>query len=145
MLCPPWPKSWMPLSDGNDPIGIYPGQVLMDDQFTLESMQDNVEFRRILHIATHAQFDPSQPEDSFILLGNGERLRIKDIDLMKESLRDLHLVVLSACQTAVGGPTGDGSEIAGISSYFLAANRAEAVLATLWQVDDPGTSLLMQR
>ncbi|MEO0431315.1 MAG: tetratricopeptide repeat protein [Cyanobacteria bacterium J06656_5] len=132
-------------SHSDDPIGIYPGQVLMDDQFTLESMQDNVEFRRILHIATHAQFDPSQPEDSFILLGNGERLRIKDIDLMKESLRDLHLVVLSACQTALGGPTGDGSEIAGISSYFLAANRAETVLATLWQVDDTGTSLLMQR
>ena len=42
-------------------------------------------------------------------------------------------------------PIGDGSAIAGISSYFLAANRAEAVLATLWQVDDTGTSLLMQR
>ncbi|NEQ54391.1 MAG: tetratricopeptide repeat protein [Leptolyngbya sp. SIO3F4] len=133
------------LSHGDDPTGIYPGQVLMDDKFTLEAMQNNVEFRRILHIATHAQFDPSQPEDSFILLGNGQRMSIKDIDIMKESLRDLHLVVLSACQTALGGPTGDGSEIAGISSYFLAANRAETVLATLWKVDDTGTSLLMQR
>ncbi|MEA5466939.1 CHAT domain-containing protein [Leptothoe sp. PORK10 BA2] len=132
-------------SNGDDAAGIYPGQVLMDDEFTLESMQNTIEFRRILHIATHAQFEPSQPEDSFILLGNGRRMSIKDIDIMQESLRDLHLVVLSACQTALGGPTGDGSEIAGISSYFLSANRAATVLATLWQVDDTGTSLLMQR
>ena len=64
---------------------------------------------------------------------------------MKERLRDLHLVVLSACQTAFGGKGADGTEINGISSYFLAANRAESVMATLWQVSDTGTSRFMQR
>ncbi|ASC74111.1 tetratricopeptide repeat domain protein [Halomicronema hongdechloris C2206] len=133
------------LSDDSDRTGIYPGQVLLDDAFTLEAMQANIEFRRILHIATHAEFAPSRPEDSFIVLGNGERMSIKDIEVMQESLRDLHLVVLSACKTALGGTAGDGTEIAGISSYFLAANRAETVIASLWSVNDDSTSLLMQR
>ncbi|MEO0708754.1 MAG: CHAT domain-containing protein, partial [Cyanobacteria bacterium J06649_5] len=48
-------------------------------------------------------------------------------------------------QTALGGTTGDGTEIAGLSSYFLAANRAETVIASLWSVSDGSTSLLMQR
>ncbi|EKU99390.1 hypothetical protein Lepto7375DRAFT_1417 [Leptolyngbya sp. PCC 7375] len=132
-------------SDDADPRGIYPGQVFLDDDFTLKALQANVEFRQILHIATHAEFAPSRPEDSFIVLGNGDRMRIQDIEVMQESLRDLHLVVLSACKTALGGTAGDGTEIAGISSYFLAANRAETVIASLWAVNDTSTSLLMQR
>ena len=130
---------------GNDPVGIFNGDALLDEDFTLAALEDNVEFRRILHIATHAKFEPAEPEASFMVLGNGERLRIKDIEQMRELLRDLHLVVLSACQTALGGQGADGTEINGISSYFLAKDRAETVMATLWQVSDIGTSQLMQR
>ncbi|MEL6900527.1 MAG: CHAT domain-containing protein [Cyanobacteria bacterium J06606_4] len=132
-------------SDANDPVGIYPGEVLLDKDFTLKALQDNVEYRRVLHIATHAEFSPTRPEDSVIVLGNGETMQIRDIETMQERLRDLHLVVLSACQTALGGTAGDGTEIAGISSYFLAPNRAETVIASLWSVSDGSTSLLMQR
>jgi CHAT domain-containing protein len=79
------------------------------------------------------------------VLGNGEQLKVSDIEAMERRLGNLHLVVLSACQTALGGAAGDGTEIAGISSYFLEKGRAEAVMASLWRVDDVGTSLLMQR
>ena len=130
---------------GNDPIGVFDGDTLLNEDFTLKALQDNVEYRRILHIATHAKFEPSEAEASFLLLGDGQRMRITEIDAMKERLRDLHLVVLSACQTAFGGQGADGTEINGISSYFLAANRAESVMATLWQVSDTGTSRFMQR
>jgi len=59
----------------------------------------------------------------------------------------LHLVILSACETALGGATGDGTEITGISSYFLGANdsRAETVIASLWALNHNNTSVLMQR
>jgi CHAT domain-containing protein len=132
-------------SDPDDALGIYPGQVFLNDDFTLELMQSNIEFKQILHIASHAEFAPSRPEDSFIVLGNNQKLSFPEIETMQESLRDLHLVVLSACETALGGTTGDGTEIAGISSYFLAENRAETVIASLWAVDDISTSILMQR
>ncbi|MGF1458565.1 MAG: tetratricopeptide repeat protein [Leptolyngbyaceae cyanobacterium] len=133
------------LSDGSDAAGVYPGRVLLDEAFTLDSLEDNVRRHQVLHMATHAAFVPGRAEQSYIMLGDGGQLTIPDIEAMEHRLEDLHLVVLSACQTALGGTAGDGTEIAGISSYFLEKGRAETVVASLWQVNDNSTSLLMQR
>jgi CHAT domain-containing protein/tetratricopeptide (TPR) repeat protein len=125
--------------------GIFPGRVFLDEAFTFDALRDNVTNHRVLHIATHAAFVPGRAQESFIVLGNGDRLSIPDIETIERRLRNLHLVVLSACQTALGGPAGDGTEIAGLSSYFLRTGRAETVVASLWKVNDDSTSLLMQR
>lgn len=132
-------------TDASDPDGIYPGQVFMNDDFTFETLSQQVRRYRILHIATHAAFVPEQDGQSYILSGRGERLNIDQIGSLDTQFSNLHMVVLSACQTALGGEALDGTEIAGVSSYFLGKNKAEAVMATLWRVDDAGTSLLMQR
>ncbi|MBE9107900.1 tetratricopeptide repeat protein [Nodosilinea sp. LEGE 07298] len=133
------------LSDATDTIGIYPGQIYLNEAFTLDQLKDNVLNHRVLHIASHAAFVPGRKEDSFILLGDGQKLRVTDIDDMSGRLSNLHMVVLSACQTALGAEAGDGTEIAGISSYFLKTGRAKTVIASLWAVNDSSTSLLMQR
>jgi CHAT domain-containing protein len=53
--------------------------------------------------------------------------------------------VLSACETALGDRREqDGVEIAGISNAFL-QRGAKTVIASLWQVNDPSTSLWMQQ
>jgi CHAT domain-containing protein/tetratricopeptide (TPR) repeat protein len=130
---------------GPEGDGVYPGQVFLDEAFTLEALERNVADHRVLHIATHAEFVPGRKEESYILLGDGSPLRIPDIERLERRLNNLHLVVLSACQTALGGPDQDGAEIAGLSSYFLEARRAEAVIASLWAVNDTSTSVLMQR
>ena len=133
----------------NDSLGagIFPGRVFLDNAFTFDALRDNVASHRVLHMATHAAFVPGRAQESYIVLGNGDRLSIPDIETIERRLRNLHLVVLSACQTALGGPAGDGdgTEIAGLSSYFLRPGRAEAVVASLWKVDDDSTSILMQR
>jgi CHAT domain-containing protein len=130
---------------GPEGDGVYPGQVFLDEAFTLDALERNVAAHRVLHIATHAEFVPGRKEESYILLGDGSPLRIPDIERIERRLNNLHLVVLSACQTALGGPDQDGAEIAGLSSYFLEARRAEAVIASLWSVNDTSTSVLMQR
>ncbi len=132
-------------SDATDATGVYPGQVFLNEDFTLDTLKANVRDHRVLHMATHAAFVPGRAEESFIVLGDGSQLTIPAIEAMEHRLEDLHLVVLSACQTALGGPAGDGTEIAGISSYFLEKGRAEAVIASLWSVNDSSTSILMQR
>lgn len=132
-------------SGAADPLGSYPGQVHLNEAFTLDRLKANVADHRVLHIATHANFVPGRPDASYIVLGNGEHWRIPEIDKLGEQLRNLHLVVLSACQTALGGKAEDGTEIAGLSAYFLAEGRAESVIASLWSVNDNSTSLLMQR
>jgi CHAT domain-containing protein/tetratricopeptide (TPR) repeat protein len=131
--------------DPSDAQGLYPGQVFLNDQFTWDSLKNNVRRSRILHLATHAEFVPGTKEASYLVLGTGEKLSIADLESLKTQLRNLHLVVLSACQTALGGENLDGTEIAGVSSYFLGPNKAETVLASLWSVDDGGTGLLMER
>ncbi|MEW6494716.1 MAG: CHAT domain-containing protein, partial [Cyanobacteriota bacterium] len=71
------------------------------------------------------------------------RLAIPDIETWL-NLRNVSLVVLSACETALGGPGLDGREIAGVGYYFLKSG-AKSVMASLWNVDDRSTRLLMEQ
>jgi CHAT domain-containing protein len=124
--------------------GIYPGSIFLDQAFDRSSLFNNVFDHRILHIATHAKFEPGQPDASFLVLGTGEQLGLTEIDANGAELQNLHLVVLSACETALGGPRADGVEIASISAKFIDSGRARSVLASLWAVNDASTSYLMQ-
>ncbi len=130
----------------NSTNGLFPGTTFFNTQFTLNTLngdnQKNLRDRKIVHIATHGAFLPADPKASYLLLGNGDRFPIYQIQDL-DALRNTHLVVLSACETGVGGKDNNGTEIAGISSYFL-NDRAKAVIASLWKVDDASTSLLMQ-
>lgn len=131
--------------DDDDDQGVFPGTQLLNDGFNRDAFTTNLFGHRIIHIATHGKFVAGLPEESYLVLGDGDPFSIPDINSIGSDLRDVHLVVLSACETAVGGPGADGIEVAGISSYFLAAGRASSVLASLWLVNDASTSLLMQQ
>ena len=116
--------------------------MFLDKAFTQNVLENNLQGRKILHIATHAKFEPTAPKNSFFLLGNGDPYSIFQVQSLRH-LRNIHLVVLSACETARGGEDHNGIEVAGISSYFL-RDKAKAVIASLWQVNDASTSALMQ-
>jgi CHAT domain-containing protein/tetratricopeptide (TPR) repeat protein len=103
---------------------------------TLPELQDH----QIVHLATHAAFVKGEPEESFILLGNGDRVTLRDIEHW--NLSDVDLIVLSACQTALGEILGNGEEILGLG-YQVQKAGAKAAIATLWKVDDQGTQVLM--
>ncbi|MEA5554546.1 CHAT domain-containing protein [Anabaena cylindrica UHCC 0172] len=94
----------------------------------------------IVHLATHAVFTIGQPESSFILLGNGDRITLRDIKNWR--LPNVDLVVLSACATGLGDLLGDGREILGFG-YQMQQTGARAAIASLWSVDDGGTQALM--
>ena len=69
----------------------------------------------------------------------GEPLTYADIPALTPA--HTNLVVLSACDTAVG-TGGTGVEITGLAYQFQKA-RVQAVLATLWPVDDRSTARVM--
>jgi CHAT domain-containing protein len=127
--------------DGN-PQGLYPGQKYLNAGFNRDILK-RLDRYRIVHIATHGQFNPTNILNSFLLLGNGDRLPISEIDQLT-NLTNTHLVVLSACETGLGEVKSDGTEISGMSGYFL-YRGAKSVMASLWSVSDPSTALFMQQ
>jgi CHAT domain-containing protein/tetratricopeptide (TPR) repeat protein len=113
---------------------------LLDRAFSLTATTARMNEYPIVHLATHAAFVVGQPEESFILFGNGDRATLRDIQ--NWSLQNVELVVLSACETALGGKFGNGEEILGLGYQFQRAG-AKAAIASLWKVDDGSTQALM--
>ena len=115
-------------------------EVLLDADFSRGNLRSQLQGQNIVHLATHAAFVPGQPEDSFILLGNGDIITLKE--LRRWSLPNVDLVVLSACQTGISH-IEDGLEILGMG-FQVQRTDARSALASLWWVDDRSTSQLMQ-
>jgi CHAT domain-containing protein/TPR repeat protein len=113
---------------------------LLNQQFSRAATLSQMDQYTIVHFATHAEFVVGAPEDSFILLGNGDRMSLREIESWQ--LPHVDLVVLSACKTAVGGKLGNGEEILGLG-YQMQRTGARAAIASLWSVDDGGTQVLM--
>jgi len=111
----------------------------LDQAFSLETLRPLMDEYSILHFATHAAFVPGVPEDSFILFGNGDTPTLRDV--ANWSLNGVDLVVLSACETGMGG-LGNGEEILGLG-YQFQVSGAKAVMSSLWKVSDRGTQSLM--
>ncbi|XGW00676.1 MAG: tetratricopeptide repeat protein [Leptolyngbya sp. BL-A-14] len=101
---------------------------------------DRLNRYNIVHLATHGKLVAGAPEDSFILLNNNEYITLREIKDWK--LPNVALVVLSACQTALGDKLGSGIEIIGFG-YQLQQAQARASIATLWEISDASTGSLM--
>ncbi|MDY7020092.1 MAG: CHAT domain-containing protein [Cyanobacteriota bacterium] len=119
-----------------------PSEVLLNQEFTEEMLENQLNRKSfsIVHLATHGQFS-SQAEDTFLLTWDGQ-INVKDLDqLLRNSQQDLEpieLLVLSACQTA----TGDQRAALGLAGIAVRSG-ARSTLATLWQINDVSTALLM--
>jgi CHAT domain-containing protein len=90
-----------------------------------------------LHVATHARVAEESTAPSYLLLARGAGVPTDDGLLTSEEVRSLPLdgatVVLSACGTALGRVTGEGT--LGFTRSFLAAG-ARTVVATTWEMPD---------
>jgi CHAT domain-containing protein len=101
-----------------------------------------------LHLAGHGRADSKRPELSGLLLSSYTRQgRPRRGWLTAKEIREIDLradvVVLSACQTALGKEVR-GEGLVGLSQSVLAAG-ASSVVASLWNVDDRATAALMDR
>ncbi|MGQ4647014.1 tetratricopeptide repeat protein [Lyngbya aestuarii] len=113
---------------------------LIDNAFNPEETKPKMGDYTVLHFATHGAIVPGTPEESFILFGDGTPVTIADV--RNWNLNNIDLVVLSACETGLGGNLGTGSEILGLG-YQMQRAGAKAAIASLWTVDDGGTQVLM--
>ncbi len=119
-------------------------QVLLNAQFTATNLLNylNSTSASIVHIATHGQFS-SNPNKTFLLLWR-KLLTIQDFSnlLQKRSKvvsNPIDLLVLSACETA----SGDRYAALGLAGIAVRSG-AVSTLATLWQINDDSTAILMK-
>ena len=117
-------------------------EVLHNEAFqrsTIQAQLGSADYS-IVHIATHGHFD-SNPQASYLLTYD-DKLTIdlleQSIGSRRQSNNPLDLLVLSACETAVG----DNRAALGLAGVALKAG-ARSALATLWQISDEATVLII--
>jgi CHAT domain-containing protein/tetratricopeptide (TPR) repeat protein len=102
---------------------------------------------RFVHFATHAVRDDRHPELSAVILSLVDRqgapqdgfLRLQDVTALR---LNADLVLLSACETAIGKQAGGEGLLSLARGFFFAGSRR--VIATLWRVDDEAAARLLQ-
>ena len=100
----------------------------------------------VLHFAVHAFADPQYPERAALVLLNdsaGEDDGLLQPREIGQFRLNAGVVVLSACDTAVG-PTLGQEGVLNIARAFLLAG-ARSVITTLWAVSDATSTAVMRR
>jgi CHAT domain-containing protein len=132
--------------------GPLEGRLLPDDQFTLAALKDNLGTGNgyaVVHIASHFVEQVGGGDEPYLMLSGESSGAAEGFALTLSRLEDstirfhgTRLLTLSACSTAKGDAAKDGMEM---DSLGMVAQQkdAEAVMATLWDVNDASTSKLM--
>lgn len=99
---------------------------------------------RILHFAAHAELDAGDAYQSYVQLAPSETDDglLEVFEIMRSDNLNADLVVLSACETALGTRFA-GEGMLGLAKAF-AYTGIPQVVASLWRLEDQSTAVLMQ-
>jgi CHAT domain-containing protein len=132
--------------------GPMEGKLLPNEQFTFAALKTELGSGNsfpVVHIASHFVEETGSGEEPFLMLGgenggdaNGFELTLSKMEDSSISFHGTKLLTLSACSTAKGDAAKDGQEMDSIG-MIAQQKDAQAVLATLWDVNDASTSKLM--
>lgn len=122
---------------------VIKSRVLLNQDFTEPNLAKAIEQISfpIVHLATHGQF--SSKADQTFILAYDRPISVNELDtlLRQGELRQskaIELLVLSACETA----TGDKRAALGLAGVAVKAG-ARSTLASLWNLDDETSTLMM--
>jgi CHAT domain-containing protein len=122
--------------------GVINGKALLDNDFTKDTFvkQLRTEDFPLVHISSHFKFSPGDETKNFLLMGDGSIMNLAEIRHKGNIFHNVELLMLAACETAIGG--GNGLEIDGFGE-LAQQSGAKAVVASLWKVRDQSTKDLM--
>jgi CHAT domain-containing protein len=118
---------------------LWKGQSFLNEGFTVKNLKAARSSKAygIIHLATHAEFKPGKPSNSYIQFENG-KLRLDQLRELGLDKPPVELLVLSACRTALG----DEEAELGFAGLAVQAG-VNSALGSLWSVSDEGTLALM--
>ncbi len=123
---------------------IWSGEPYLNQLATVDRLETLTKEKKfnIIHLATHAEFNRGQVSNSFIQLWD-RKLTFTDLRTISAESNwnqdpTIELLVLSACQTALGSKEAE----LGFTGLALQTG-VKSVLGSLWFVSDDGTLALM--
>ena len=135
--------------ESHGPLG---GRLLSNEQFTLAALKTHLAPGQgfpVVHIASHFVEEAGSDNEPYLMLGGensgaaeGYALTLSKLEDSTITFHGTELLTLSACSTAKGDAAKDGLEMDSLG-MIAQQKDAEAVLATLWDVNDVSTSRLM--
>jgi len=156
-----------------DSHGVLPGTILIDEQFTEKALEENLKSQDVVHIASHFVLMPGNDDLSFLLLAgkdqdhSGYKYSMADFERSDAlHIQGTKLLTLSACQTGAANErdicfqndkssvktaqcqTGDAMQrengvVMESMSEVVLEKGAQAVISSLWSIDDASTSKFM--
>jgi CHAT domain-containing protein len=132
--------------------GPLDGILLSNERFTYDALKTELGAGTsfpVIHIASHFVMESAGATEPYLMLGgdntggpDGYPLTLSKLEDSSISFHGTHLLTLSACSTAKGDAAKDGLEMDSLG-MIAQQKDAEAVLATLWDVNDASTSKIM--
>jgi filamentous hemagglutinin family protein len=118
---------------------LWQGDFFLNDAFTVENLKAARAAKAfgIVHLATHAEFRPGKPSNSYIQLWDS-KLELDELRQLELNNPPVNLLVLSACRTALG----DRQAELGFAGLAVAGG-VKSAMGSLWYVNDEGTLALM--
>ena len=118
----------------------WPGATFLNEDFTREALleqRSQVPYE-LIHLATHAEFNAGDIDNSYIQLWGDNKLRLSELSELGWDSPAVDLLVLSACRTAVGSAEAEMG-FAGLA----VGSGVRTAMASIWAVSDLGTLALM--
>ncbi|MGA2673310.1 MAG: tetratricopeptide repeat protein [Terracidiphilus sp.] len=132
--------------------GPMEGKLLPNDEFTLAALKAELGSGKsfsVVHIASHFVMETGSGEEPYLMLGGadageakGYAWNLSELENSAVAFHGTRLLTLSACSTAKDYTSRNGLEMDSLG-MIAQQKDAEAVLATLWDVNDASTSRLM--
>jgi CHAT domain-containing protein len=137
-----------PLYASGDEVTQIGGQVYKDQDATKERFLQQANGYDIVHLATHAKANNTDPLHSFVAFHrqqapSGSSYRLYAQELYNLRLEKLKLVVLSGCETG-GGKLVQGEGIMSLARAFAYAG-CPSIVTTLWRAEDRTTAAIATR
>jgi hypothetical protein len=139
-------SGWPALSCSSDLLKTTvdnPANLYLSGDATIKQLQNQASRFRLLHLATHAQANAEEGDFSFIVFSDGQggydSLFAKDLYLYE---LETELVILSACETALGTLYNSEGVISLARAFHYAGARS--VMNTLWRINENANCNLLE-
>jgi CHAT domain-containing protein len=125
-------------------LDAFNGEKFVDSEATKERFRHLLPTTEVLHLATHAVAQSSQPEAAYIaFFPDGGNSKLYPMEISSLSLESTSLVFLSACETNYG-PVSTSEGIIGLSRAFAFAGCPN-LITSLWKAEDKVNAFISGR